>query len=74
LAGAYVKSNIYLLRAPQQNESWYVYPRWSILFMWVLCPTFDFAFRSGFFFLDQNFQNFIRNRFSRYPPRNCNIG
>jgi hypothetical protein len=33
LAGACAKSNIYLWRVPQQNESWYVYPRWSIIYV-----------------------------------------
>jgi hypothetical protein len=32
-AGACVKSKIYLRRVPQWNESWYVYPRWSIIYV-----------------------------------------
>jgi hypothetical protein len=31
--GACAKSKIYLWRFPQWNESWYAYPRWSIIYV-----------------------------------------
>jgi hypothetical protein len=31
--GACTKSKIYLQMVPQRNESWYVYPKWSIIYV-----------------------------------------
>jgi hypothetical protein len=33
LAGDCANSKIYLQRLPQRNDSWYAYPRWSIIYV-----------------------------------------
>jgi hypothetical protein len=33
------------LKVSQRNESWYMYPRWSIIYVGVFFAAFDIAFR-----------------------------
>jgi hypothetical protein len=41
-AGDCAKSKIYLWRLSQRNESWYAYPKWSIIYV-ECCASFQFC-------------------------------